>query len=44
MVIGEGEIDYVLMLWIGEEVGKGDGLEVDIAVDFIEGMWMVVMG
>lgn len=33
VVIGEGEIDHAPMLWIGEEVGKGDGPEVDIAVD-----------
>ena len=32
------------MLWIGEEVGKGDGPEVDIAVDPIEGTRMVAMG
>ena len=37
VVIGEGEIDHAPMLWIGEEVGKGDGPEVDIAVDPIEG-------
>ena len=30
VVIGEGEIDHAPMLWIGEEVGKGDGPEVDI--------------
>ncbi len=36
VVIGEGEIDHAPMLWIGEEVGKGDGPEVDIAVDPIE--------
>lgn len=44
MVIGEGEIDHAPMLWIGEEVGKGDGPEVDIAVDPIEGTRMVAMG
>ncbi|EFG4403185.1 fructose-bisphosphatase class II [Escherichia coli] len=27
LVIGEGEIDHAPMLWIGEEVGKGDGPE-----------------
>jgi fructose-1,6-bisphosphatase class II len=32
------------MLWIGEEVGKGAGPEVDIAVDPIEGTRMVAMG
>ncbi len=37
-------IDHAPMLWIGEEVGKGDGPEVDIAVDPIEGTRMVAMG
>ena len=40
----KGEIDHAPMLWIGEEVGKGDGPEVDIAVDPIEGTRMVAMG
>lgn len=44
IVIGEGEIDHAPMLWIGEEVGKGAGPEVDIAVDPIEGTRMVAMG
>ncbi|MGU0161817.1 fructose-bisphosphatase class II [Escherichia coli] len=44
VVIGEGEIDHAPMLWIGEEVGKGDGPEVDIAVNPIEGTRMVAMG
>ncbi len=44
VVIGEGEIDHAPMLWIGEKVGKGDGPEVDIAVDPIEGTRMVAMG
>ncbi|MGN6487656.1 MAG: fructose-bisphosphatase class II, partial [Devosia sp.] len=37
IVIGEGERDKAPMLWIGEEVGAGDGPEVDIAVDPLEG-------
>ena len=37
VVIGEGEMDESPMLYIGEEVGLGDGLEVDIAVDPLEG-------
>ncbi|WP_366544030.1 fructose-bisphosphatase class II, partial [Salmonella enterica] len=41
IVIGEGEIDHAPMLWIGEEVGNGEGPEVDIAVDPIEGTRMV---
>src|SRR6476619_8194810 len=35
--IGEGEMDESPMLYIGEEVGLGDGPEVDIAVDPLEG-------
>ena len=37
IVIGEGERDEAPMLYIGEEVGLGDGPEVDIAVDPLEG-------
>jgi fructose-1,6-bisphosphatase II / sedoheptulose-1,7-bisphosphatase len=37
VVIGEGEMDESPMLYIGEEVGLGDGPEVDIAVDPLEG-------
>lgn len=37
IVIGEGERDEAPMLWIGEEVGGGDGPDVDIAVDPLEG-------
>src|SRR5688572_19044245 len=37
IVIGEGERDEAPMLYIGEEVGSGDGPEVDIAVDPLEG-------
>ena len=44
IVIGEGEIDYAPMLWIGEEVGSGIGPAVDTAVDPIEGSRMVAMG
>ncbi|MDY0267428.1 MAG: class II fructose-bisphosphatase, partial [Methanimicrococcus sp.] len=35
--IGEGERDEAPMLYIGEEVGTGNGLEVEIAVDPLEG-------
>lgn len=38
IVIGEGEQGEVDSLYIGEEVGGGDGLEVDIAVDPLEGV------
>ena len=44
VVIGEGEIDEAPMLYIGEKVGKGEGDEVDIAVDPIEGTRMTAMG
>ncbi|MBN9308586.1 MAG: class II fructose-bisphosphatase [Devosia sp.] len=37
IVIGEGERDEAPMLYIGEEVGAGDGPQVDIAVDPLEG-------
>jgi fructose-1,6-bisphosphatase II / sedoheptulose-1,7-bisphosphatase len=37
VVIGEGEMDEAPMLYIGETVGSGDGPEVDIAVDPLEG-------
>lgn len=37
IVIGEGERDEAPMLFIGEEVGKGKGPEIDIALDPLEG-------
>jgi fructose-1,6-bisphosphatase II / sedoheptulose-1,7-bisphosphatase len=37
IVIGEGERDEAPMLYIGEAVGRGQGPEVDIAVDPLEG-------
>ena len=37
VVIGEGERDKAPMLYIGEKVGSGDGPEVDIALDPLEG-------
>jgi fructose-1,6-bisphosphatase II / sedoheptulose-1,7-bisphosphatase len=37
IVIGEGERDEAPMLFIGETVGAGDGPDVDIAVDPLEG-------
>jgi fructose-1,6-bisphosphatase II / sedoheptulose-1,7-bisphosphatase len=37
VVIGEGEMDEAPMLYIGEKVGAGEGPEVDIAVDPLEG-------
>ena len=37
IVIGEGERDEAPMLYIGEKVGTGNGDEVDIALDPLEG-------
>ena len=37
VVIGEGERDNAPMLYIGEEVGTGEGPQVDIALDPLEG-------
>ena len=37
VVIGEGERDEAPMLYIGEKVGTGQGPEVDIALDPLEG-------
>jgi len=44
VVIGEGERDQAPMLYIGEVVGGGDGYEVDIAVDPLEGTNLVSKG
>jgi fructose-1,6-bisphosphatase II len=48
IVIGEGEKDQAPMLYIGEEVGKGnnrqDTLEFDIAVDPLEGTTLTALG
>ncbi|MDA9731239.1 class II fructose-bisphosphatase [Candidatus Pelagibacter sp.] len=37
IVIGEGELDKAPMLYIGEKVGTNKGVELDIAVDPLEG-------
>src|SRR5262245_64467660 len=37
IVIGEGERDEAPMLYIGETVGTGQGPEIDIALDPLEG-------
>ncbi len=37
VVIGEGERDEAPMLYIGEKVGTGEGPEIDIALDPLEG-------
>ncbi len=37
IVIGEGELDQAPMLYIGEKLGTGNGPDLDIAVDPLEG-------
>lgn len=44
VVIGEGERDEAPMLYIGEEVGTGEGPEVDIALDPLEGTTVCATG
>src|SRR6267154_2222600 len=44
VVIGEGEKDHAPMLYNGEEVGNGDGPEVDFAVDPIDGTTLMSKG
>lgn len=44
VVIGEGERDEAPMLYIGEEVGAGDGPRVDIALDPLEGTTITAKG
>lgn len=44
VVIGEGERDEAPMLYIGEEVGNGEGPEVDIALDPLEGTTITAKG
>ena len=44
IVIGEGERDEAPMLFIGEQVGSGNGAELDIAVDPLEGTNLVAKG
>ncbi len=44
IVIGEGERDETPLLYIGEEVGAGDGFAVDVAVDPLEGTNLVAKG
>ncbi|NJP08016.1 MAG: class II fructose-bisphosphatase [Chloroflexaceae bacterium] len=44
VVIGEGEKDEAPMLYTGEQVGTGQGPEVDIAVDPIEGTTLLAEG
>lgn len=44
VVIGEGERDEAPMLYIGEQVGLGDGPELDIALDPLEGTTITAKG
>lgn len=44
VVIGEGERDEAPMLYIGEEVGKGKGPKIDIALDPLEGTTLCATG
>jgi len=44
VVIGEGERDEAPMLYIGEEVGNGQGPRVDIALDPLEGTSIAAKG
>ncbi len=44
IVIGEGERDEAPMLYIGEEVRLGEGAEIDIALDPLEGTTLTAKG
>lgn len=44
IVIGEGERDEAPMLYIGEKVGTGKGMAIDIAVDPLEGTNITAKG
>jgi fructose-1,6-bisphosphatase II len=44
VVIGEGEKDQAPMLYIGERIGDGSDLQVDIAVDPIDGTTLTARG
>lgn len=44
VVIGEGEKDQAPMLYIGEHIGNGSKMTVDIAVDPIDGTTLVARG
>ncbi len=44
VVIGEGEKDEAPMLFNGEQVGNGNGPEVDVAVDPLEGTRLTALG
>lgn len=44
VVIGEGEKDEAPMLYTGDHVGSGDGPDLDIAVDPVEGTTLLAEG
>ena len=44
IVIGEGERDEAPMLYIGEKVGSGNGMKLDIAIDPLEGTTITARG
>jgi fructose-1,6-bisphosphatase II len=44
VVIGEGEKDEAPMLYNGEEIGNGQGPQVDVAVDPLEGTRLTALG
>jgi fructose-1,6-bisphosphatase II len=44
VVIGEGEKDEAPMLYTGEQVGSGEGPEMDVAVDPVEGTTLLAEG
>lgn len=44
VVIGEGEKDEAPMLYIGERIGNGSDLKVDIAVDPVDGTTLTAKG
>ncbi|HVN62962.1 MAG TPA: class II fructose-bisphosphatase [Gaiellaceae bacterium] len=44
VVIGEGEKDEAPMLYNGERIGNGEGAELDVAVDPLEGTRLTALG
>jgi fructose-1,6-bisphosphatase class II len=44
VVIGEGERDEAPMLYIGEKVGRGEGVNLDLALDPLEGTTICAKG
>ncbi len=44
IIIGEGEKDNAPMLFNGEQIGTGRGLQVDVAVDPVDGTTLTALG